>query len=79
MLVVGADDLICHVEIETLLINGLLLCWPASSPQMQPHWCRCCILDYWVCMDGIHAAAMFNRMGGLECKYARHYVNRDVA
>ena len=26
----------------------------------------------------IHAAAMFNRMRGLEGKYAQHYVNRDV-
>ena len=25
-----------------------------------------------------HAAAMFNRMQGLEGKYAQHYVNRDV-
>ena len=26
----------------------------------------------------IHAAAMFNRMRGLEGKYAQNYVNRDV-
>ena len=31
-----------------------------------------------VYMYPIHAAAMFNRMRGLEGKYARHYVNRDV-
>ena len=31
------------------------------------------------CIHPIHAAAMFNRMRGLEGKYApRHYVNRDV-
>ena len=31
-----------------------------------------------VVIHPIHAAAMFNRMRGLEGKYAQHYVNRDV-
>ena len=31
-----------------------------------------------VLIHPIHAAAMFNRMRGLEGKYAQHYVNRDV-
>ena len=35
---------------------------------------NCCVAT----IHPIHAAAMFNRMRGMEGKYAQHYVNRDV-
>ena len=46
-------------------------------PQTSFSSCKKTLYLHYV-IHPIHAAAMFNRMRGLEGKYARHCVNRDV-